>query len=93
LARVKKKDLQSQSDRNIPTELVRNLDSEGNAAYEMAWRNSTYVTDRIKEAIEKRIEALELDLPSDYSNPSWAYLRADKNGRVAALTEILKLLP
>lgn len=79
--------------KGLPTDLLKTLDPEHNASYEQAWRNATFVTDPIKQAVLKRLESIELDTPADYDSPSWAAKRADKNGQAIALKYILKLLP
>lgn len=78
---------------NIPTELIRGLSEEDKKKYELAWRNSTYVLDKIKELIKTKIDLNILDEQSDYSSNNWTVLRADKNGRVQAYKEILKYFP
>lgn len=78
---------------NIPTELIKGLSEEEKKKYEQAWRNSTYVLDKIKDLITTKINSNTLDEQSDYTSNNWTVLRADKNGRIQAYKEILKYFP
>lgn len=53
--------------------------------------NSRYILDILTNVIEQDIQALETTKLDDYSNPSWPYLRADRDGAARALRNILKL--
>lgn len=53
--------------------------------------NSRYILDILTTVIEQDIQALETTRLDDYSIPGWPYLRADRDGAVRALRNILKL--
>lgn len=78
---------------NVPVELLHGLEPDDYQDYENRWRNSTYVLDQIKKAIQRRIDSLEIDKDGDYSVPNWPYLRADKNGQLKQLRDLIRLLP
>lgn len=78
---------------NFPLALSKGLNEEDKKDYETAWRNSTYVTDRIKQVLIEALGSLELDDEQDYANPNWPYLRADKNGQIKAIKHFLRFLP
>lgn len=78
---------------NFPLVLTQGLSEEETKEYETAWRNSTYVSDPIKQHLLTRLESLELDSDEDYNIPNWQLLRADKNGRIKEILNLLKLLP
>jgi len=82
-----------QSERRIAVEWFHGLDPEEQQQLEQVWRNSTYITDKLKGILERRLATLEIDKPDDYNNPQWAVLRADRNGAARTLKEILMLLP
>jgi hypothetical protein len=95
MSRPKKKQspLQQSSNR-ISTEWLAGIPTqEEQEQFEKAWRNSTYVLDRLKTILERKMISLEFDKPDDYNNPQWSVLRADKNGTLRALKEIYRLLP
>lgn len=77
----------------LPLVLVKGLNEEERREYELAWRNSTFVTDRIKGYLLEQLDALELDSDQDYNVPNWAAQRADKNGQMRQLLKLIKLLP
>lgn len=79
--------------RNIPMAWLQGLSDEEKKDFEQAWRNSTYVLDKLKAIIERQVEALEIDREADYNHPQWPVLRADKNGQARALMDIYRLLP
>jgi hypothetical protein len=90
----KKQSVLQQSSRSISTELLAGIPTqEEREEFERAWRNSTYVLDRLKAALERKMIGLDIDKPDDYDNPSWAVKRADRNGELRALKDILRLLP
>lgn len=78
---------------NFPLSLSKGLSEEDRKDYETAWRNCTYVTDRIKQVLTDALESLELDGDEDYANPNWQFLRADRNGQAKAIKNFLRLLP
>jgi hypothetical protein len=90
---TKPKSQSRQSDRRISTEWFHGLDPSEHAAFEQAWRNSTYVMDKLRGIVERRIASLETDKEDDYNNPMWPVLRADRNGQLRQLKDFLKLLP
>lgn len=79
--------------RNIPTDWIHGLDQEQKQEFEKTWRNSTFVLDKLKAIINRKLEGLELDKEDDYKNPNWPIARADKNGQIRQLKYILSLLP
>lgn len=79
--------------RRIPTEWFHGLDPDEQEAVERTWRNSTYLTDKLKAIIDRKIADLEIDKTDDYNNPQWPVLRADRNGQLQSLMYIKKLLP
>lgn len=94
MSKPKRKPLALQRQSNISTEWLAGIpDQEEREQFEKAWRNSTYVLDRLKAILERKMAGLDIDKPDDYDNPSWAVKRADRNGELRALTEILRLLP
>jgi len=82
-----------QNDRRISTEWFYGLDPSEHQQLEQVWRNSTYLTDRLKGILERRLKVLEIDKEDDYNNPQWSVVRADRNGVARAFREILRLLP
>jgi hypothetical protein len=78
---------------NFPLELSKGMSDEDRKDFELAWRNSTYVTDVIKEQLETRLESLLLDNEDDYANPNWQYVRADRNGRIKEIKQLIRYLP
>lgn len=84
---------QAQSKGGIPIELIAGMTPEDAQEYERAWRNSTYVLDRLKGIIARKVSDLSVDKPDDYNNPSWSVVRADRNGELRALKSLLRLLP
>ena len=50
------------------------------------------VVERLKELLKSRLKDRAVFKEVDYSNPSWAYLSADRNGYVRAITEVLDLI-
>ncbi len=82
-----------QKSQNFPLSLSKGLGQEDLADYQNAWRNSTYVTDRIKQVLLEALESLELDSEQDYANPNWQFVRADKNGQAKAIKSFIRLLP
>lgn len=77
----------------ISTEWFHGLSTEDQAALEQTWRNSTYILDRLKGILQRRLTELDTDQEADYNNPSWPVLRADRNGQVRQLKKIISLLP
>lgn len=85
--------LLSSEPRRVSTEWLIGLDAEQKATFEGTWRNSTYVLNQLKRILQRQQAALETDKEDDYDNPSWTVLRADRNGQLRTLKEILRLLP
>ncbi len=83
----------TQNSSNFPLELTKGMEEIERQDYEVAWRNSTYVTDRIKQLMLSKLEALLLDNEDDYANPNWQYLRADRNGRIKEIKQLIRYLP
>ena len=50
------------------------------------------VIDRLRDILSQKLEDRSVFKEVDYSNPSWAYTSADRNGYTRAIREILKLL-
>jgi hypothetical protein len=89
-----KKSQSPQRQSNISTEWLSGIPTqEEREQFEQAWRNSTYVLDRLKAILERKMAGLDVDKPDDYDNPSWPVKRADRNGELRALTDIYRLLP
>lgn len=82
-----------QSDKAISVEWFYGMDPSEHQEFEKVWRNSTFLTDKLKGILERRLKELEIDKPDDYNNPQWPVLRADKNGEVRTLQRIIRLLP
>lgn len=95
MPRVKKSpQLQDQTSvRNISTEWFHGLNPEEQTQFTSAWRNSTYVLDRLKGIIQRQLVILDTDKEDDYNNPQWTVLRADRNGQLRMLRKIFNLLP
>jgi hypothetical protein len=85
--------MSSKPHRNIPIAWLVDLPDEEKKDFEQAWRNSTYVLNKLKAIIERRIDSLEFDREQDYNHPQWPVLRADRNGQARALMDIFRLLP
>jgi hypothetical protein len=83
----------NQKIQNFPLQLSKGLVEEDRQDYESAWRNSTYVTDRIKQVLLDKLESLTVDQEQDYNIPNWPYYRADKNGQIKAIKDFIRLLP
>lgn len=49
------------------------------------------VLDILKTIVSRDIERLESTSLSDYDNPNWAFLEADRHGQLRALKQILSL--
>jgi len=54
--------------------------------------SSHKVLDRLREIVYNKIKSGEMSRKTDYDNPSWPYLQADKNGEQRAYKEMLDLL-
>lgn len=93
MARAQKRNLNEGRTPNIAVDWLHGLDPDSREGFEKSWRASTYVLNQLKGIIERELEQLYIDLESDYANPNWALVRADKNGRIIALERIFKLLP
>ena len=50
------------------------------------------ILERVREVIQSKVEAYAKTSPEDYNVANWAYLRADQDGCVRALTDVLKLI-
>lgn len=85
--------LRNTRESNIPSDWLYGVPPEDKDEFIKLWRNSTGILDPLKHILERYLEGLELDTKPDYSEPNWAYIRADKNGQVIALKRILNLLP
>lgn len=83
----------TQTSKGLPLDLVVGLSEQERRDFETAWRNSTYVLDRIKKLMQDRLADLQIDDREDYANPNWPFLRADKNGRMAELRDLLRYFP
>lgn len=95
MPRLKKNPSQPQplSDRRISTEWFHGLGPEDQQDLERTWRNSTYILDKLKAILQRRINELESDKEDDYNNPQWPVLRADRNGQLRQLKKTISLLP
>lgn len=83
----------SNEDKRISTEWFHGLNPEEHAGLEQTWRNSTYILDKLKGILQRRLAELETDKEDDYNNPQWTVLRADRNGQVRQLKKMISLLP
>lgn len=61
------------------------------AELEKTIRHSKFTLDLLSSIIEREIEAKEKTKLSDYDSPSWAYRRADLDGQLRTLYNMLKL--
>lgn len=50
------------------------------------------ILERVREVIHARVEAYSKTTLEDYNVSNWAYLRADQDGYIRALTDVLKLI-
>lgn len=80
-------------DRTIPVDWLYGIPPEEKDSFIEAWRNSTFVLDKLKKYIERELKSLDLDKEDDYQNPNWPIARADKNGQVRSFKKIFRLLP
>lgn len=78
---------------SIPVEWLRGMPAEDGQKVAEVWRNSTYLLDQLRKILLEDLGKIELDSETDYSNPNWQFVRADKNGRAKALNRVLDLLP
>jgi len=60
-------------------------------ALELSIRNSKFTLDLLSKIIEREIESRSQTKLGDYDQASWAYRRADLDGQVRALKDILTL--
>ena len=58
---------------------------------ELSIRNSVFTLDLLSKVIEQSIEELNRNKFEDYSTPGWDLRRADKDGQIRALRDILKM--
>lgn len=58
---------------------------------EQAIRNSRFTLGLLTQIIEQEIEEIQANKLDDYSKPGWPYLRADRDGQMRSLKNILKL--
>ena len=54
-------------------------------------RNGRFVLERLTEIIEQEIKEYEVSKVEDYDKVSWPYFRADRDGQLRSLRNILKL--
>lgn len=84
----------SQSSKGIPVDWLYGLGPEESAEIVQTWRNSTYILDKLKAILERKLGELEKpDREDDYNNPQWPVLRADRNGQIRQLRNLINLLP
>lgn len=61
------------------------------AQIELTLRRNRASLDLLTEIVEKRLEEVREIPEKEYANPGWPYLRADRDGQIRVLKEILKL--
>lgn len=61
-------------------------------AIEDAFSSSSLLIERLVEILDNEIVSTSVTLVSDYDKPSWAYMRADKDGYIRGLQYVKKLL-
>lgn len=80
----------------IPSDWVKHLnqDPEKRENFEKTVRNSFLVLSHLKTIIDEKIEQVASSeiKESNYSEPSWAYLQAHRNGKREGLHKIRELL-
>lgn len=70
------------------------LKGEEKENFEVYFRNSRQILERLQFIIEQKIKKSNTDKISDegYNTPNWPYKQADHNGYVRALEEVWQLL-
>ena len=78
----------------MKTSLKVGLSKEEGERLEKSYVAGKYFIDRLKLVLDNKIkESYESSIrKNNYSNPSWAYLQADKVGYERALKEVISLL-
>lgn len=55
------------------------------------YHDDTFIR-QFRKVLARRLEDFHQPKPSDYDNPSWAYLQAHRNGQEEMLLEVIKLI-
>ena len=66
-------------------------DKEKRKTFEAQVRSASTVLGRLTEIIDSKIDTLDCPSQTDYTEASWAYLQADRNGQLRSLLELRKL--
>jgi hypothetical protein len=74
---------------HLDSRLIKKTDKKDELLAEL--KNSR-ILDRVREVISDRIEATSKTSATDYDVANWAYLRADQDGYIRALTDVLNLI-
>jgi len=77
----------------ISTEWLAGLTQERQAEIRRLWRLSNPLADRLQEVLKKKLGSLQNTHEGDYDRQSWPYWRADRDGQIRILEEVIKLLP
>jgi hypothetical protein len=79
---------------NVASEWLRDCKTEQAKKERIEYiRNSTPLFDQLKEMIQRRFDGIQSINDTDYDSPSWLAKQAHKNGQLAALEDVFKLLP
>ena len=73
------------------TEWTKGLDADDAARFELTFKNSGVLRDRLHTVIENKIRDTERVQTNDYDSPAWAYKAADREGFIRALNYVLLL--
>lgn len=76
----------------VNVDWVKNIHSKADQQSFVDTLSSSPIVHRLVEILESRLEDRDTFKEGDYSNPSWAYQAADRNGYTRAIKEVIKLL-
>jgi len=87
---------QTQPNKPIPSDWIKhiNQDQGKREDFEKTVRNSFLVLSRLKDLLDEKIDQTRLSetRENNYTDPSWAYLQAHRNGKMEGFLKIRELL-
>jgi hypothetical protein len=59
---------------------------------EVLIRNSTRILELVSQVIQKQLDELAVTKTTDYDKPGYPYYRADRDGQIRVLTQLLQTI-
>jgi len=78
---------------NIQSELLTGLTVEEKEEVKRLWTLHNLLSAAQRRVLEKRLNRMLISKEADYNISNWPMWRADQDGYVRALTDVLKLIP